>query len=496
MMSTLGNILFLLLVPGQGLAEAAGPPRPIQGVMDVLREASPDGRGIEEAYAWVSRFRKVVHTLEVTKSASRAYRFMDEAIENVDFDAVFETPLAYRLRSRSRLFSVIGAERDQRYIVDYRRGPTSVKDVAGPLSFATGVTFSDLADPLPDESRGIGISTQLDVNAGELSHRTLGRYWGGLLKLVEATDIQPFARVAHDRGQSILRDFRKTLPRSWALLDAYFQVTPRLERRRAAAKSWWQASNTIVLNVPALKRDYRHLGGYLEGLIDALELKARVSYKQAQGFEYAAVTVDGPRRQMTLECLTDDGRIVPRDAEGKPKFSASFDPAILKEQKGEVVVAFSAKIMGITLQIQDLLWDLSYADGPEALFSAKLRSVSPPKVSGALAGFFPPWAIDVMIPGSMEGYAKTFFDGLLKAKGGQGTFVTTKVRGSSHGNLVSSRGGTVMIDNTFLLMGLRMVQENLWPNEAVTDDLGKIVVKGVDAFYEDLSLLRTESVSH
>ena len=485
--------VFLLGLAPCSLGASEGP----KSIRDVMRDASPGGKGIEDAYVRTGRLHHSMQHLEVSKSAKNARLFMDEAIKEVDFDMVFETPIAYDLGPNTKLFSILGGQRGEMYRVDYRRGPVSSKDLSGPLSFATGITFKSVEDPVPDESRGIGIGAKWYVNTGEMSHRTVGRYLGGVLRLAQTQAYNGQAGdLAKERGERLLDDFRKTFPRLLDFFERYVTTTPSLAADRKGGNSWSRAAATFVLKVESLKRDYPNFGAYVEGLIEALELTAKIVYRLPTGEEYATILVNGPKRLLSLECMTDSGRLIPQKADGSPYLRGAFDPATVTHHQAEIVVKFSAQLLGLRVDGKDITIGLKF-DGTdaEAKLASRLQSAPTPKISGAFVGVLPPWAIDVLIPGTMEGYAKTFFTGLMKSKGGQGSLLTSDIKTQGSTYVFSNTFGTALVENSFLLIGLRMIQKHLWPDDRVMDDIGKIAIEGVGRFHADVRTLRHANLS-
>jgi hypothetical protein len=282
-----------------------------------------------------------------------------------------------------------------------------------------------------------------------------------------------------------------------AFLEKYVVATPSATVDHSGGATWSQAAAMFTLKTDALKRDYPSFGSYVEALIEALELNAKIVYRLPSGEEYATIVVNGPKRQLSLECMTENGRLVPRKVDGSPFFKGAFDPATVTHHHAEIVVKFSAQLLGLRVDGKDIVVGFKF-DGSdsEARIASRLQSAPTPKITGAFVGILPPWAIDVFIPGTMEGYAKTFFTGLMRAKGSQGSFLTSDVRLESGMSVSSHTLGTALVDNSFLLIGLRMIQKHLWPDDKVMDDISKMALEGVGRLNADLRALRPSTYSH
>ena len=115
----------------------------------------------------------------------------------------------------------------------------------------------------------------------------------------------------------------------------------------------------------------------------------------------------------------------------------------------------------------------------------------PPKIEGRLLGMLPEWAIDLTIPGTIQGHARTFSEGMLRANRGEGSFLAAKIDTQTTNAKLDVRLGTEIIDNFMLRVGMRIAQSYLWPDPEVIKDAWKLATDGVTALDSDMQRLLT-----
>lgn len=491
----LSPVMMALAAPTDAAAEAA----PYRGV-DVIRGLRDDGQGIQSVATAAKHLEQYAKTVTVTPGARQAYAFADEVIQSVDFGRVFKSNLAKVMPDGARTFALTGSGQSQRYVVDYKKEAIDSLSADGFLGFAADLRVGADKNPIPDEELAYGIVGRAKVNTGDMSHRTLLRGAYGILRVLDPANLEklPAAPNAPGKGldQKLIGEARSTMPDSQAMFERYFTAVPGVSIENAQGTPYTQVKSRATLNLAQLQKDYPELGNYVENLVNKLSFKATGRYELPNGLIVGEATLDSTIRQATITWKTRGGHIVPYEKNGTPRFDAEIDPSTLKTHAGVAIGSVSGSLLGFTFKLSNAVFNTNFVDGATAKLGGKLTKLPPPQIEGRAFGIVPQWAIDVFIPGSIEGYGRKFAEGISHGYKGAGTYAEAKIdTWNPSATMVTGSASTEVIDNFFLKFGLRFIQKYLWPNEAVIASAWKCSTASAVAFSKDMARLQATVAS-
>ncbi len=444
---------------------------------EILRTSSPDGKGLEHAQAWTQALYEAQKRVIRTPKAEDAFRLLEGAVADLRFERILNDPLGQELAPDSRLFLLYGQQDEEAYRIDLRAQAPDTIDLKRILSFSQSWAVTRLNDPLPEERRAYSVHGQARLRLGPISYQdalyTLQGLMQGAKALPSATD-------------GVFSELRLGLPKSMALIERYLTIVPRYTEETWEGQSFLKAHIQVHLEEDLLRRDYPAFGSYLHAILERMAPRANLLWRTASGLKLMSLQLDGQERTLQIELATQGNALVPLDPKQHPAFSERFVPAELLSLQSQLIVQAKAKLLGLQFEAPELVHDLSYLKASEPQFKLRLTSAQKPKISGSFAWILPTWAIDPLIPGSMEGYAQTFLVGLMKSRGSDGTYLTLGESRDQHGQLLSAEGGFALIDNDFLMLGLRILQSHLWPKEEVRAEFELLSKRQIIAVNEDM----------
>ena len=248
-----------------------------------------------------------------------------------------------------------------------------------------------------------------------------------------------------------------------------------------------------------MEKDYPDLAEYLDRLLSRFELRANASYVLAGGPKLISLALDSKSKSINFEFLTANGNILAMDKDGQPDFERSLRLDTMTKHSGEIIVDASGEVLGLSFKAHDVTLSNEYVDGPIMRSGGRLVKLPKPKIEGRALGFIPTWAIDLTIPGSLDGYLQMVTDGLKRGESGKGTYLLTTLdsRDPDH-NRVATEMGTLLVDNFFINFGLRVAQKFIWPSRAVLRDMKNLGERFAGQIAGDLTRLErlASAVAH
>ncbi len=458
-----------------------------QRLNTILNRTSPDGQGLVHSYEFIDALSQAQKEVKRTPAAEGAFQLLEHSIEKLNFDPLLNDPLGQAVEPNTRLYLLQGRIAEKSYFIDLStQAEVSPEDLVSPLSFSQAWYVKRHQDPLPDESRGLGIKAKGKLRLGSVSHHTALVILTGLLQRAV-----PMKQSQEEDG--IYSELRRSLPKSMSELERYVSIQPLYLEKHSSSQDYLEVHMNFRLLLESLSHDYPALGTYVRRITENLSPQGQLYWNNPDGQRLAYIQFDGSSKQLDLRFLLKEGSLVPADEKGNPVFSKKIDLTKMSDFASVLSLDLKAQLLGLQLQIPQITSHWTYQDQSAAQLKIKLVSNARPKITGSLGGFLPTWAIDTFIPGSLESHAETFFRGLLEANGQEPAALTIKVRRDHFGYLASAQGELVLIENNFLLLGLRTVQAQLWPQENVRTEIRDLARSQTTALHSDfVNLLRLE----
>ena len=370
------------------------------------------------------------------------------------------------------------------------------------LDFAAELRLSDDANPLPNEDRGFGLSFRFKANLGEHSHRNIMRGVAGFLRMVSPENLRylpkdPGVQFPSELDARMMTEIRNTMPETYLLVRKYVKVTPNMQVVKMSDGREHTVSDTsIVIMAEQITADYPELGEYVERLMTSLDLKILLRYQLPDGLNLARVDVVTKNQSVEFHFKTRDGLVIPTDNHGNPHPESAINLDNLRFHEGRIVVDAVAHVLGLTISANDVVTSVKFEDGAIARQKLKLESLPTPKVEGRALWILPTWAIDLSIPGSLDGLLSRFTQGFLHGHQGAGTYSelivdTTEPKVTK----LAAVSSTEFLDNFFNNFGMRVAQSYIWPDEYVLADAWNLSKKLTRTIALDLGKLKQSSSS-
>lgn len=462
----------------------------IRGI-DIVRDAAPDGRGIIVGSETISAIYSNALRLKLTPTAMETYRYGSDVIEGVDLNHVFKSDFSVKTAPNERLFSITGRSRGEHYVVDAPKLPISKLAPLSPFEFASELRFLRNDNPLPNESLGFGVKPTLMISSGAMNHRYGLRVAGGILKMLSPNNLDQL-RAGRTQNEAVLAELSSTLSEFYRFLTRFLKIHHQIDMIKFDNENVSRVESTVTIEPRLLASELPALSDYLERILK-LDLHLEVETRLPSGQMLSVLKLDTKTRSMVLTCYTRDGKLIPFDRQARLNPKLSVDIATLENLEVSTVSTFSLKVLGLKIDSQDTVVTSKFQDGAVASLKTRLTALATPKIEGRLLGLLPEWAIDFTIPGTIQGHAHTFSQGMLKANNNEGSFVTMVVDTRTVNTNIEVQAGTEIIDNFMLRIGMRIAQSYLWPNPSVIQDGWKLVTDGIAALDNDLKRLAAQT---
>jgi hypothetical protein len=449
----------------------------------ILKQSSPNGQGLVHTYSFVNAFHETQKKVERSPEADAAFLLVEQTLRHLDFDRLVRDPLGQQVDAQTRLYLLMGQQKGEIYRIDLaREAEVYPEALVSPLAFSQAWSIRRQPDPLPQEKYGYMIRSEGKLRLGSVSHKTFLSIANGLLRHARSTQTDP-------REDGIYSELRRALPQAMHIIDRYVHIQADYVERTYHQHSYLDVSMSYTLKDQALRADYPALAGYLENMFVTLSPQAKMRWTTSNGDHLADIVGDGTKRRLSIRLLLHEGRLLPRDSKGRPRLTDAIDLSQLETLSSLWHGELKAKLLGLSVHIPRVLIAWNVEAKPDPQLQIRMLAVDAPQITGALAGFLPAWALDVLIPGNLETYAQTFFEGLVKPQEQSPAHLYLKVRQDHYGYLASSQGSLVLVENSFLLLGLRTIQAHLWPKIEVREELSRLSFEQAGALQSDLQKL-------
>lgn len=490
MATIVGLVTAILHLIANAPPSQAETPLSIRGI-DVLREAAPHARGIFVGAEAIAAIQSNIRRFELSPKAIATYRYGSDVIEGVDLERVFESKFPLKLAPEARSFTITGRQVGSRFLVDAPRLPMTRLAPLKPYEFASELRFIRNKDPLPGEALGFGIKPALTAKATVINHRYLLRIAGGILTMMSQQNLEQL-RNGRSGGETMLGELQSTLPEVYRLLTKVFKLEPQIDVQKVSGGDITQVKATATVQISALTASYQALADYLQRFF-SIDFRLEVENRLPSDLLLGVFTFDTKAKTFGLEYYTSNGKLIAFDQSRKLYPEIMVDPSNLKQLTVTSVSKFRLVVLGLKIQNDGVTVRSDFKDAPIATLDSRLIAMPPPKIQGRLLGVMPEWMVDWSIPGTIQGHAKTFSEGMLRANGGEGSSMTARIDTQTSDTELDIRLATEIIDNFILRIGMRIAQSYLWPNPEVIQDAWKLATDAVAALDQDMRRLLTQA---
>ena len=292
---------------------------------------------------------------------------------------------------------------------------------------------------------------------------------------------------AGERGLALLEGATRTslwkavheaLPQTAPFLEKFVTVDANRTNIRFDPRvgSYLACDLTFRLNVDAFEEPYPDLYDYLDRLGDLFHFSGGIWNDAGQAL--ARFEIDSKTLTLRIRFLAQNGAVLPMLEDGKLADGAGVRLSEVKQDRFVVTLRGRVKKYGTTFHLKNYPFTVSLSsDDSHARFSTAVTKAPRVEVGDRVFLLIPSGVADWFIPGTIAEHTKAFFEALARGPDGKGTRAEGKMINGTAGEESLWRGAlhAAVLDNLLVKVTLRMVAENLLPQEEATKDADRFV---------------------
>lgn len=283
---------------------------------------------------------------------------------------------------------------------------------------------------------------------------------------------------------AIIAPLWASFPACWTLFSSIVEVT-NLVLEPVKGQPYKRLRMALQLKPDAIETNYSELAQFLVRMGSLFNLAMEMHTDRGRIF---SVAMDTKALSIEFEAIILRGELLPVDKLGNIVFDHSEVDSPL-ELNAKVDIEF--ELLGVIASLKSIKTDILFTpDSKGALMLSKTSSMPEVDVSGSAFGFLPTSVIDFFMPGNIESIVKEFMEVVFNGVNGEGVSMSLHYNHDRTTDLSNVDAGIsfVGLNNFFVRMGMRMVNDRIVPSEAVSDDLRKLWLDSKNAFAKDLEI--------
>ena len=465
--------------------------------LDGMEGLADSGSGVSLVRKLTAAQARALKTMTYSSETKKVYELANDTVRELDFDQLLDSSYATKLKDGTFVFPFRSSMDSGRYKVNYVRRPAVDQQVHNFLDSSFQFGVKENPSIKTDPERGYGVTSEGVLVVDEFDHHFMGQLAKNNLRVLEPSNLrvikaqnaEVFAGVT-GLARNYINDLAKTLPVSLDFADSL--IEPELKFQPVSRNNAEQLDVMVrmKLDIRSLKQKYRHLGEHIERMMKDLSFVSSSTLKTSDNLVVIRGMFNLAENKLEIRFRTARGLLVPVTSDGESVSARGIDLAKVEKFNGKIVTNFRARVYGLTIENKGIESSLEYQDGKTAVIKSKLLKVPVAKFRGGLFGFLPPGFLDVMMPGSLEGYAKIFGDGLVYGNGGKGAFAEVRFDSSDKGkSTMRWRVTAELKDDFFLTFGLRILNDYLWPSDETIRDMQGISSQLAECLDKDIQKL-------
>ena len=470
--------------------------------LDVIKDLGPNRSGVQLVRKLTSTQSAVLRNMSYSESAKNVFELANDAIKDLDFDQLLDTSYGARLRDGRVAFPFQSTIHAGKYYVSFSKKP--ITDLKTKNFFDNIFQFSIKENPSikTDPERGYGVTGEGTIMVDEFNHEFANKLTKNQLLVLDPANlraIKPSSVSVFEKVSGLARGYLDDLARTLPITTEFSQlfIEPEVRFSPVATKSGEQLDVVVKLrlNLEKLKEKYPHLGEHVEAMSEDLFFVSSSTLKTTDNLTLLRAGINLAEKKLEFRFRTSRGLLIPLTVEGQPVQSKAIDLASLSSFKARIISGYKARVYGLSIENNGIESSLEYQNGNTAIIKSKLLKVPVAKFSGGLFGVFPPGFLDVMMPGNLEGYAKKFSDGLVRGNAGKGSYAEVRFSNVEKNKSKMSWIVTAEVkDDFFLNIGLRILNDYLWPSDETIADMQQLSSTFASSLDRDIQKLGASSM--
>ena len=448
--------------------------------------------GGANAIEMVELWRMITANLTYDDRAKQFFSYMNSALENFDFNGVYESSWLTEQGDGFRSIMLAGKNNKHQYYV-------SIADPkAKPTLNQLGDTIVDYRLKKNAFQNDRTFAAQLSLQAALKQYNAhMGlTYLESLLHVIDPTNIAKSSAsevslfpLVSNESKKVTNLFSVDFPATANFLNRYTQLKSLAEIKQHKNGAYTHFTMRASVNMAALAETFPDLKKFFKNIKDLFIIS--FNFQNSKGQQLMKVAINAETEEFQWEFLTQGGKIIPFDHHGTPQFSESFSLTKINNYKFSVIANIFINVHGLKMEINNVETALRFKNqGSESALSGKITQIPEGKVSGALFGVIPTWLIDLSIPSNLQELMNRFSQTMMSANDGEGTRLSLAWHGSKKQTIMTAKATTEFLDNTFIRIGMKIWVKKFRPNESVQDDIRKFLAEFTGMLLADLRAMR------
>jgi hypothetical protein len=466
---------------------------PVFTSKDALCDLPPQCSGLNNARKWVSAQSQILNTLTFTPNASKVFRFLTDVFQGLSLERLLDSHFAFLVSDETRAFTWTGSNGTDGYLVDFHKAPLKLfspnKFMDMELQFGIRYNREDknLFGP------GYGLSYEGFLQSDELNHKAHLRLLTNQIRVLHSDNLKKmhpnktrFFGNNQGLARALIDDLASTLPRYVSFVDEFSWLSLKLEPKKQENVEFLSFELRAQVDVESVKDSYPHLGYYLERMMRFLHVKSKSDLRTKDGLTILTTVYKSDIHEISLIFNTYGGAIIPQAEDGRLVFGRAIVPSEVTQFDGLLATSMDIAVYGLKIETGETEVSVSYRDGIRAELTSHLVKMPIPSFKGALFGIMPPTVLDFMMPGSLKEYSKMLAYGMVRGNNGKGSYARLEIDSSnSQKTVVRSVAATELIDNFYLKIGLRIINDYLWPSDQTLEEFRSFLAAGTGELLND-----------
>ena len=457
------------------------------------------GKDRDAIISFLNFFKRIVLVKEYDSKAKEFHEYLDKSISKFQFSDLYhskymkegnlgEKYLVYFAEYKAQNYKISLLDKEYETIEVSRQG-----DFVARLALKKN-SVSSVTEGTFSKSESYSGNLKIKTVFGKVSHETGAKLLEELLAVIDPQNIDKmdlthsefYKDCKKPEERKVIGILSQDFPRFLKYIHYYTKANKALETKESFGKKYTKLYIQGFVNRKTLLKDFPYLMSYLEDIIDIGWI--HITLSNLENKNLLDIHLNSKTLELNLVTFTHQGKVIPFTLDGRQEildFSKSIELSKLTNYPFQAKISFYANIYGLKFTNPEILFNASYTKKTnQGLIEFKLQKISPTKVNGQFI-VVPAWLIDMFIPGNMEEIVNHFFQVLVQANQGKGSFISFIWEKESEIWFFKTQAEAEFLDNFFVRFGLRVWNHIIWPDEDARNDLSKVVSRVIEILVDE-----------
>ncbi|PCJ43881.1 MAG: hypothetical protein COA99_07600 [Moraxellaceae bacterium] len=287
-----------------------------------------------------------------------------------------------------------------------------------------------------------------------------------------------------DRDVQVLAPFSASYPESWNLLAKLGRVNDVVVEDDAT-KAYQHLNVSFTLDPDLMEAHYPALADHVDGLDELIKADIEISNEDGRLVRF---TINSETLRGSFEAYISNGRFLPyKDGAVVTKVRPLH---IGEGSKFTVKIDSTMDILGIIAEVKGIETTINYQTTDSgAIVLTTMKDVPDISIKGAAFGLMPAGFIDLFLPTNIDELMRTFLTVAVEGNDGKGIEILTEYSQLDEGKLAKVKVGMRVeaLNNFMVRIGMWIVNKQVVPNKAESEDVYRLIYDVQEAFAADLT---------